>query len=56
MFSWKTIGLIILVALVFGALMGYRSSLPFAWQRAVFAGLAFVVLGWLFVYLKAARK
>ncbi len=52
----KTVGVIVLVAVVLGALMGYRAGLPFAWQRAVIAALAFGVLGWLISYLLARRR
>lgn len=48
--------LIIVLAVVFGALMGYRASLPFVWQRAIIAAVAGGVLGWLLSYLIARRK
>ena len=56
MINLKNIVLIILVAVVFGALMGYRASMPFGWSRAVIAALAFVLLGWLLIYLSAKRR
>jgi hypothetical protein len=56
MINWKTIVLIVLVALAFGALMGYRASMPFGWTRALIAALAFILLGWLVSYLSARRR
>jgi hypothetical protein len=56
MIDWKTIIVIALVAVVFGALMGYRAGVPFGWQRAVISALAFGVLGWLLSYIFARRK
>jgi hypothetical protein len=56
MINWRTIVLIVLVAVVFGALMGYRASMPFGWMRAVIAALAFILLGWLVSYLSARRR
>ncbi len=40
MVNLRIILLIIIIAVVFGALMGYRASLPFVWQRALIAALA----------------
>jgi len=51
----RKIFLIVLVAVIFGILMGYRTGLPFGWQRALIAAIAFGVLGWLLVYLGARR-
>lgn len=48
--------LIILAAVVFGALMGIRAGMPFGWQRAIIAALAFGLLGWLISYLIARRN
>jgi hypothetical protein len=31
--NWKTIIVIALVAVVFGALMGYRAGVPFGWRK-----------------------
>jgi hypothetical protein len=56
MINLKTIVLIVLVAVVIGALMGYRASMPFGWTRAVIAALAFILLGWLVSYLTAKRR
>jgi hypothetical protein len=33
--------LIIVAAVVFGALMGIRGAMPFGWQRAIIAAVAF---------------
>jgi hypothetical protein len=52
----KNIVLIILAAVIFGVLMGYRASLPFGWSRAVIAALAFILLGWLISYLNVKRR
>jgi hypothetical protein len=52
----RNIVLIVLVAVLFGALMGYRANLPFGWMRAVIAALAFILLGWLVSYLSAKRR
>jgi uncharacterized membrane protein len=52
----KKIILIVVVAVVFGVVMGFRAGLPYAWQRAVLAALAFGILGWLLVYLSSRRK
>lgn len=56
MLNSKTIVVITLVAVVIGALMGYRAGLPFGWSRALIAALAFGVLGWLLSYVIARRK
>ena len=56
MINLKNIVLIVLVAVVFGVLMGYRASMPFGWTRAVIAALAFILLGWLVSYLSAKRR
>jgi hypothetical protein len=52
----KNIILIILVAVVFGTLMGYRAGMQFGWQSAVIAALAFGILGLLISYFGAKRK
>ena len=56
MINVKNIILIILVAVVFGTLMGYRADMQFGWQSAVIAALAFGVLGLLISYFSAWRK
>jgi len=48
--------LIIVAAVIFGALMGIRGEMPFGWQRAIIAAGAFAVLGWLVSILTARRK
>jgi hypothetical protein len=54
--NWNRIAVIVLVALFFGVLIGYRANLPFAWQRAIVAALAFGALGWLLSYVMARRR
>ena len=44
---------ILVVALMVGAWMGFRAGQPFWWSRALIAGLAFGILGWLFTFLRA---
>jgi hypothetical protein len=56
MINVKNIILIILVAVVFGTLMGYRADMQFGWQSAVIAALAFGVLGLLISYFSARRR
>ena len=56
MIDWKAIFVIALVAVVFGALMGYQAGMPFGWQRAVISALAFGVLGWLLGHIFTRRK
>jgi len=41
----RKILLIVVVALIFGGLMAYRSELSSTWSRAIMSGLAFVILG-----------
>ncbi len=55
-FDVRTIVSIILLAVAFGALMGYRNDFPFGWERALLATLAFSVLGLLISYIIARRK
>jgi ABC-type antimicrobial peptide transport system permease subunit len=52
----KKIIFIILAAVVFGGMMGYRAGLSFGWQRALIAALAFIILGLLVSYLVSRRK
>jgi hypothetical protein len=56
MINVKNIILVILVAVVFGTLMGYRAGIQFGWQSAVIAALAFGVLGLLINYFSSRRK
>ena len=56
MLNLKTISVIIVVAVVFGALMSYRVGMQSTWGRALIAALAFGVLGVLLSSLVARRK
>ena len=52
----KKILVIIVIALIVGALMGFRAGQHFWWSRALIAGLAFGILGWLVTFIRARRR
>jgi len=47
---------IVLVAVVFGALMGFSTDAPNRWLRAGVSGVAFALLGWFVSYMASKAQ